>query len=270
MDVFAGTPWMPSPAVNQGPTFTSQQAQPVQHHSVTCPLCAQQHPADTAQCWRCLHVFPTTVQNKFANPLYTPPAPSIQPTHPTVPTYQSSSQSIQDSGLMLMQKILAYQQQATGIQPPQQQPQTPTFPSQPSYVYEGASPTNPITIGDSPPLQRTVLANPPPMTPLPGAWNPDPFQQQLLFQRQRLIQAQEMARRQQQYQPHAFPAPLAQAAPYDQYYGPPSSDEIKELLANIRPDEEIEIEDKDAIVAGLAKNTRLMKHQQVHFLLFQI
>jgi hypothetical protein len=80
-----------------------------------------------------------------------------------------------------------------------------------------------------------------------------------------------MARRQQHlYQPPTFPTPLPQNAPYDQYYGAPSSDEIKELLANIRPDEEIEVEDKDAIVAGLAKNTRLMKHQQVGLFLFQI
>ena len=43
----------------------------------------------------------------------------------------------------------------------------------------------------------------------------------------------------------------------------PSSVEIKELLSNIRPDEDIKLEDKDAIIPGLAKHMRLMKHQQV-------
>lgn len=287
MDPFSGPAWMASPAGNQVPNYTSQQAEPVPHHAVTCPLCSQQHPADTAQCWRCLHIFPTN-QNRLENttPLYTPPPPSIPTTHPTVPTYQSSSQPIQDSRLLLMQKILSYQKQATGIPIPQEQLQPPKLPSPPSYVFDGRSPSNPITIGDSPPLQKAVLATPPPIAPLPGGWPvggwpvaewplggwpPDPFLQPHLLQRQRLLLAQDMARRQQHlYQPPAFPAPLAQNAPYDQYYGAPSSDEIKELLANIRPDEEIEVEDKDAIVAGLAKNTRLMKHQQVRLFLFQI
>ena len=43
----------------------------------------------------------------------------------------------------------------------------------------------------------------------------------------------------------------------------PSADEIKELLLNIRPDEDIKVEDKDAFVPGLATHMRLMKHQQV-------
>jgi hypothetical protein len=272
MDPFASTAWMASAALNQ-PTFPSRQAQPIQHN-VTCPLCAQQHPAETAQCWRCLHIFPTH-QNQFANtaPLYTPPPPSIPPTHPTIPTYQSSAIPIQDSPLDLMQKILAYQKQANAIPISQQQLQTPKLSSQPSYVFDSGSPSNPITIGDSPPLERTVLANPPPIAPLPGGWPaggwpPNPFLQPHISHQQRLLLAQDMARRQHLYQPQPVPAPLAQNAPYDQYYGAPSTDEIKELLANIRPDEEIEIEDKDAIVEGLAKNTRLMKHQQVHFLPF--
>jgi len=51
--------------------------------------------------------------------------------------------------------------------------------------------------------------------------------------------------------PYNFPAPN------------PSVDEIKELLANIRPDEDIKVEDKDAIIPGLAGHMRLMKHQQM-------
>jgi hypothetical protein len=50
---------------------------------------------------------------------------------------------------------------------------------------------------------------------------------------------------------------------YDYNVPAPSNDEIKELLSNIRPDEEIKIEDKDAIIPGMAKHMRLMKHQQM-------
>ena len=49
----------------------------------------------------------------------------------------------------------------------------------------------------------------------------------------------------------------------DYSYANPTTDEIKDLLANIRPDEEFKVEDKDAIIPGLAKHMRLMKHQQV-------
>ena len=50
---------------------------------------------------------------------------------------------------------------------------------------------------------------------------------------------------------------------YDHGMPPLTSDEIKDLLANIRPDEDIKVEDKDAIIPGLAKHMRLMKHQQM-------
>jgi hypothetical protein len=45
----------------------------------------------------------------------------------------------------------------------------------------------------------------------------------------------------------------------------PDAKEIKELLSNIRPDDDIEM-DKDAVIPGLASHVRLMKHQQAsHF-----
>ena len=50
---------------------------------------------------------------------------------------------------------------------------------------------------------------------------------------------------------------------YDYTVPAPSTEEIKELLSNIRPDEEIKVEDEDAIIPGLAKHMRLMKHQQM-------
>jgi hypothetical protein len=57
--------------------------------------------------------------------------------------------------------------------------------------------------------------------------------------------------------------PAAYLPNYDYSVPNPSSEEIKDLLANIRPDEDIKVEDKDAIIPGLAPHMRLMKHQQV-------
>ena len=52
---------------------------------------------------------------------------------------------------------------------------------------------------------------------------------------------------------------------YDWNVPGPSTEEIKDLLSNIRPDEDIKVEDKDAIIEGMAPQMRLMKHQQVRF-----
>ena len=49
-----------------------------------------------------------------------------------------------------------------------------------------------------------------------------------------------------------------------------STEEIKDLLSNIRPDEDIKVEDKDAIIEGMALQMRLMKHQQVRFLRYDL
>jgi hypothetical protein len=59
------------------------------------------------------------------------------------------------------------------------------------------------------------------------------------------------------------PSQYLNRVPYDYPVPNPSQDDIKELLANIRPDEDIKIEDTDAIIPGLASHMRLMKHQQV-------
>lgn len=59
------------------------------------------------------------------------------------------------------------------------------------------------------------------------------------------------------------PSQYLNRVPYNYAVPNPSQDEIKELLANIRPDEDIKIEDTDAIIPGLASHMRLMKHQQV-------
>jgi hypothetical protein len=55
------------------------------------------------------------------------------------------------------------------------------------------------------------------------------------------------------------------APPGDYSVPAPDAKEIEELLSNIRPDEDIEV-DKDAVIPGLASQVRLMKHQQAgHF-----
>jgi SNF2 family DNA or RNA helicase len=59
------------------------------------------------------------------------------------------------------------------------------------------------------------------------------------------------------------PARYLSRIPYDYPVPNPSADEIKDLLANIRPDEDIKVEDTDAIIPGLAEHMRLMKHQQM-------
>lgn len=63
--------------------------------------------------------------------------------------------------------------------------------------------------------------------------------------------------------------PAPGSVPYQSNYPQPYSDtgissakEIKDLLSNIRPDEDIKVEDQDAIFPGLAQHMRLMKHQQ--------
>ena len=57
---------------------------------------------------------------------------------------------------------------------------------------------------------------------------------------------------------------------YDWNVPGPSTEEIKDLLSNIRPDEDIKVEDKDAIIDGMAPQMRLMKHQQVRFLRYDL
>lgn len=60
----------------------------------------------------------------------------------------------------------------------------------------------------------------------------------------------------------SFP-PFPHIRTYDYPMPNVSANEIKELLANIHPDDDIKVEDKNAIVPGLESRMRLMKHQQV-------
>lgn len=67
---------------------------------------------------------------------------------------------------------------------------------------------------------------------------------------------------------HEIPSPSQSTStpnpPIPDHEGPEqSADEIKDLLSNIRPDEDIKVENRNPIIEGLAKDTKLMKHQLV-------
>jgi hypothetical protein len=252
--------WLPSSSVTQMPTMptfpnfqnSQQQPQPVQYQRgiVNCPGCAQELAVNTTICWRCSS---QNISNQFTDPVQ-PVIPQASPSILAVPVAAAHgpySQQTPHNQLFLMQQLLQYQEQQRALQQA-----LPALPSQPSFVLKGGSASNPLTINDSPPLQKTIQQLPTP----PGAW-PMTSLPPLL--------AQQLFRLQNHTSQTGYPNPLIQpgAVPnyptYDYHFGNPSSEEIKELLANIRPDEEIETDDKDAIVPGLAKNMRLMKHQQV-------
>ena len=72
--------------------------------------------------------------------------------------------------------------------------------------------------------------------------------------------------------PYNFPQPpqipMMRMPAYDMPVPSLTNDELKDLLQNIRPDEEIKVEDPDSHIPGLSRRLRLMKHQRVctHFL----
>jgi len=285
MNPFLSVPvnsWSPSPTSTQGPTIPAlspaiQQPQPQLHAqgpTIMCPECAQELIPNTSICWRCLHNLYSP--NPFANPtnLHTAPTrpqPLVQPIPPVGLTPPLSVQQAQ-SQLLLIQQILQNREQSQfNLQQYQaQQQQIPALPSQPSFVVQGTTASNPITISDSPTLQKQSLPLLPPpalMKPLPGAWPMTGVQQPQRLLQQQLINLQNAARQNMDLNNGPQLPPVSRLFPpryvdYGHHYGNPSADEIKELLANIRPDEEIKTEDKDAIVPGLARNMRLMKHQQ--------
>ena len=156
----------------------------------------------------------------------------------------SPSQLQQAQSLPFLQQMSLIQRQQQILQQRQSQAH---FPPWGIHAYNSGVGTssNPISIGDSPPLIRTPpIPSLPQLTPpvLNGGWPtgfPNPFTSQ----------------------PARDPSHYLQS--YDYHVPNPSAEEIKDLLANIRPDEDIKVEDKDAIIAGMAPHMRLMKHQQV-------
>ena len=285
MNPFSSAPansWSVSPTGGQVATMPTcppgiqpqPQAQTVQNQgqTISCPECTQELMASTTICWRCLHNFYSPNQFPNSTPVQTTPTqpqPSIQPAPPIGLTPFSIEQA--HAQLLLMQQILQSREQSQlTLQQRQPQQQIPALPSQPSFVVQGTTASNPITISDSPTLPKLslpLLPPPPLMNPLPGAWPMTGLQRPQLLAPQQLLNLQNIAR--QNMDPNNAPIlpPIARLFPpvyadHGHHYGNPSADEIKELLANIRPDEEIKTEDKDAIVPGLAPNMRLMKHQQ--------
>lgn len=151
--------------------------------------------------------------------------------------------------LQLQQQALM-QRQAQMQQQAQLQRQAQAARNGMSYVFNAAgTSSNPINV-DSPPQSRPLQTNTYiPNVNLPGAIP--------------LINNGWPSTYQNRSAPNDAAGYLRSISQHDYTYGNPSSDEIKELLANIRPDEDIKVEDKDAIIPGFARHMRLMKHQQV-------
>lgn len=255
---------------------------------LTCPKCLlQRSPADRS-CWRCLTRFTTPAASDVSTPepfemqdvwpprdtsaMRVKQEPDVE-THTPLQQHNSVfSQHPQTSYLLGFQQPLPQQQQQQSNSPYHQmqrlqqhqqylhqireahrlQRQQMAMSYTPFGTGIGTS-SNPISLDDSPPQTRTLQSNthipnfslPQSMAALNNGWPvnlTNPFSSQSTTNDPALYLTRI---------PHDYPVPN------------PSADEIKELLANIRPDEDIKVEDKDAIIPGLAPQMRLMKHQQM-------
>jgi hypothetical protein len=159
----------------------------------------------------------------------------------------SLNQPQQGPSVAYLQQVAMIQRQRQLLQQRQNQARFQPWSNQGYNSGVGTS-SNPINLGDSPLVQTPPihfpLPNLPQLTPpvLNGGW-PTGYQNPFASQ------------------PARDPAHYLQS--YDYPVPNPSAEEIKDLLANIRPDEDIKVEDKDAIIPGMASHMRLMKHQQV-------
>jgi len=271
---------------------------------VVCPKCLQEQDPDSALCWRCYdpltpirtfshqHSYPTLTPMEIQQKAYLEQARIQQITMQQQAQQQQQTQQQQliyqqqQIALQRQQRIFEQQQQPSAQSTPQQPVgpvQLPSFQSQignpvqqmqwsytsqqmlqqpaskpMSYVFNGAgTSSNPINLGDSPPQQRPVQTN----TTIPNINLPNNVP---------LLNNGWPT----QY-PHPFPSNdpatyLRNIGQHNYSQGNPSSEELKELLANIRPDEDIKVEDKDAIVPGFAGHMRLLKHQQVSIILLYL
>ena len=260
-----------------------------------CPKCGQGQDGDTTACWRCFESFPTGVPSQTQNHY-----PTLTPLQIQQQAYLQQQQrqaqfnaqhAAQQEALQQQQQLLLQRQQRMlqqlQHQPMQQSPLSqPAFqhqfnqlvmPQQPinvtrslpwapqpqkqqqppsysmSFGFSGTGTTSsPIIVDDSLPQSKPLINSLFPPITLPSSiplvnsgWPtkyPNPHGLQV-------------------NDPTGFLRHMHHQR--DHSYGNPTSDEIKDLLANIRPDEEFKVEDKDAIIPGLAKHMRLMKHQQV-------
>ena len=215
-------------------------------------------------CWRCEE------QSAFS-PSSSLPSQSTQPPHPikseTLPgawvqgpsttTYNINnpfmglpqrSQSVPQPQVSISSYV-PFTQNANQFQWPQVQ-------NQASFIGQGTS-SSPITL-DSPQATRQFMW-PPQRNPLSPSV-PGTVPNGNLLNNGWPFPGQQFPRPAQNIDPASY---LPNLPVFDYNVPAPSTEEIKDLLSNIRPDEEIKIEDKDAIIPGLAKNMRLMKHQQM-------
>lgn len=219
-----------------------------------CQTCGQQERPGQTTCWMCTAPYTHLNASETANPV-----PTDQQQLHWVPPYVTQ---IQQQPLMVMgqrHQPLSRQQLSEPQRMRQQQIQRQQQLLQIRYLQQlstsvnsngvGTS-SNPINLGDSPPLVRTPQIPSFPSFPFP---QPNPP----------VLNGGWPASYSNPFAAQAVKDPAAYITQYDYSGSTPSSEEIKDLLANIRPDEDIKVEDKDAIIPGLARQMRLMKHQQV-------
>jgi hypothetical protein len=158
----------------------------------------------------------------------------------------------QSKGLQALRKEQVLQRPSGLGQPRMQISQLPTSVNTAGSVIGTSS--NPINLSDSSPLagQAQLKVNVPSLsTPTPLVNNGRPASYQSPAHSQLALG-------------YNLPLLNRNVRPYNDRVPPPSVQDINELLSNIQPDEAIKVEDKYAIVPGLAPRMRLMKHQQVH------
>ena len=269
------TPQLSTSSSSSSPAF--HQPSPLASPSprMVCPSCFQERNAQDPTCWRCLTPFPTAaandvyppnlgstqdqpsaLQNKpiqvkqesdiqvpmtqFRTTQQMPVFPQIQQPYfnPLAHNQVEMMRRLQNEQLYMRQM-----QQIQAMQRAQMREQ---------YMKAGSgTSSDPINLGDSPPETRSSTPQIQTFSPvsLPTVMNngwpvpfPNPF-----------------AKKQAAYDP----AQYLSRVPYDYPIPNPSADDIKELLANIRPEEDIKVEDNDAVIPGLSGHMRLMKHQQM-------
>jgi hypothetical protein len=271
-------------STSSSPSFLPPSYQGHSSAALACPNCLQDRSPEDTSCWRCLTAFtsptesdvsspePTETQELWSaaqtntirikqepdlqtnTPLHQPnPLFAQHPANPHVARPQQPQPNQSTYNLLQLQwaqQQQQYLQQAKEARRIQQLHRG--LPYMQTGIGSGTS-SNPINIIDSPPQTRNPQSNthiptfslPQSLAPLNNGWPvniPNPFAGPSTSN---------------------DPAQYLSRIAYDYAVPNPSADEIKELLSNIRPDEEIKVEDKDAIIPGMAGHMRLMKHQQM-------
>jgi hypothetical protein len=230
---------------------------------MTCPNCGTETGPYAGVCWGCsltLTQQRTQAQSQWGNP-FTAPAPNNFAAQQASPTemkqWRAPDTVSQIAGLdqyhqgRTRELMLQHQQQQQQWLSQQQQINGPSS----NFSGFGTS-SNPIALDDdSVPVLQNYTQVPTYGIPHAPLVNNPFLNNGWSAQQNPFTQSPSVKIEPPQY--------LNRVPAYDYPVPNPSQDDIKELLANIRPDEDIKVEDTDAIIPGLASHMRLMKHQQV-------